>query len=76
MKACHSSVPVGPNVASSWWKIGCGSLTIVNTGALTGPLGAYLVDVIGDGVAVHRLKLRHGHWQSGHLVAEIPLQPI
>jgi len=53
-----------------------GSLTIVNTGALTGPLGAYLVDVIGNRVAVHRLKLRRGRWQPGHLVAEIPLQPI
>ena len=52
-----------------------GPLTVVNTGALTGPLGAYLVDLIGDRVAVHRLQLRRGRWQAGHLVAGFPLRP-
>lgn len=50
-----------------------GALTIVNTGAFTGPLGAYLVDVVGDRVAVHRLRLTRGRWQTGRLVDEIML---
>ncbi len=52
-----------------------GALTIINTGAFTGPLGAYVVDVAGDRVAVHRLKLRRGRWRLGHLVGEILLAP-
>ena len=52
-----------------------GALTVINTGALTGPLGAYLVDVIGDRVAVHRLRLTRGRWQPGRLVGEITLSP-
>ncbi|HQF38893.1 MAG TPA: metallophosphoesterase [Opitutaceae bacterium] len=52
-----------------------GALTVINTGAFTGPLGAYVVDVAGDRVAVHRLKLRRGRWQPGHLVGEMQLRP-
>jgi exonuclease SbcD len=52
-----------------------GGLTIVNTGAFTGPLGAYLVDLDGERATVRRLRLRHGRWQAGHLVADIPLRP-
>jgi len=52
------------------------SLTIINTGALTGPLGTYVVDVVGNGVTVRRLKLHRGSWQTGRLVAEVPLHPI
>ncbi|MFT3830021.1 MAG: metallophosphoesterase family protein [Opitutaceae bacterium] len=50
-----------------------GALTVVNTGAFTGPLGAFLVDLAGEHVAVRRLKLRHGRWHAGPLVAEILL---
>jgi exonuclease SbcD len=53
-----------------------GTLTIVNTGAFTGPLGAYLVDVVGDEVTVHRLKLRHGRWQAGPRVETVLLAPV
>ncbi len=52
-----------------------GALTIVNTGAFTGPLGAYLVDVVGDRVAVHRLRLTRGRWQAGRLAGQIVLSP-
>ncbi len=52
-----------------------GALTVVNTGAFTGPLGAYLVDVDAERVVVHRLKLRRGLWHAGPRVAEIPLRP-
>lgn len=52
-----------------------GDLTIINTGAFTGPLGAYLVDVAGDRLAVHRLKLDRGRWHPGRRVAEIALRP-
>lgn len=52
-----------------------GALTVVNTGAFTGPLGAYLVDLVGEQVAVRRLRLHHGRWHPGGLVAEIPLRP-
>lgn len=53
-----------------------GALTIVNTGAFTGPLGAYLVDLVGDRVAVRRLRLLRGCWQAGDLVREIALSPV
>ncbi len=53
-----------------------GALTIVNTGAFTGPLGAYLVDLAGEIVAVRRLRLARGRWHPGRLVAEIPLRAI
>ena len=52
-----------------------GALTIINTGAFTGPLGAYVVDVAGDCVTVHRLKLRQGRWYPSHLVCETQLRP-
>lgn len=52
-----------------------GDLTIVNTGAFTGPLGAFMVDVAVEQVTVHRLKLRRDLWHAGHRVAEIALRP-
>lgn len=52
-----------------------GELTIVNTGAFTGPLGAFMVDLVGDLVTVHRLKQRRRRWYPGRLVAQIPLHP-
>lgn len=48
-----------------------GALTVINTGAFTGPLGAHGVDLAGGRVAGHRLKLRQGRWQAGPLVGEV-----
>ena len=52
-----------------------GDLTVINTGAFTGPLGAYLVDIDGEHVAVHRLRLRRNLWYPGRTVAQITLRP-
>ncbi len=52
-----------------------GGLTVVNTGAFTGPLGAFVVDRVADHIAVRRLKLRRGLWQAGPLIGEVVLGP-
>jgi predicted phosphodiesterase len=50
-----------------------GGRVIINTGAFTGPLGAWIVDVEGDRIQVRRTEMRRGAWHPGRLVAEIPL---
>ena len=52
-----------------------GALTIVNTGAFSGPLGAYCVDVEADTVTVRRLQNRPDGWHAGSIVSTIPLAP-
>jgi predicted phosphodiesterase len=50
-----------------------GALTIINTGAFAGPLGAYAVDLEGATVTVRRVRQRAGRWHPGRVVAVIPL---
>lgn len=50
-----------------------GALTVVNTGAFAGPLGAYAVDLTENIVTVRRVRERTGRWFPGRVVATIPL---
>jgi predicted phosphodiesterase len=56
-----------------------GELTIINTGAFSGPLGAATVEWEGEVVKVRRLQQHQGAWHAGSLMREIPLaapQPL
>ncbi len=48
-------------------------LTIINTGAFTGPLGAATVEMSDDNVVVRRIHAKAGAWHAGKVLAEIPL---
>lgn len=50
-----------------------GPVTIVNTGAFTGPLGSATVELVNDTVSVRRLVERNGKWHPGPLMREIQL---
>jgi len=52
-----------------------GDLTIVNTGAFSGPLGAFCVDLAQDTVTVRRLKKQGSVWHPGPTHTTIPLAP-
>lgn len=50
-----------------------GKRTVINTGAFTGPLGAYAVDFEDETVTVKRIQLLNGSWHAGRVVSTIPL---
>lgn len=50
-----------------------GALTVINTGAFAGPLGAYAVDFKSDSVTVRRVGARGGRWVPGRVVARVGL---
>lgn len=52
-----------------------GDLTVVNTGAFSGPLGAYCVDLVDNTVSVRRVKNRKSEWYPGPVIQTIPLAP-
>lgn len=50
-----------------------GRHTIINTGAFSGPLGAFTVEYAQNNVTVRRVELRQRQWHPGKPVATIPL---
>ena len=50
-----------------------GPRTVINTGAFTGPLGAYAVDYADEVVTVKRIQSRDGAWHAGRIISTIPL---
>jgi predicted phosphodiesterase len=52
-----------------------GPLTVINTGAFSGPLGAFCVDLEGEIVTVRRLKKRADGWHAETIVTTIALAP-
>ncbi len=53
-----------------------GPLTVINTGAFSGPLGALCVDLIDETVVVRRLRRIRREWHPGAALATIPLAPV
>ncbi|MBT5901120.1 MAG: hypothetical protein HOH58_03320 [Opitutaceae bacterium] len=50
-----------------------GDRTVINTGAFTGPLGAYVVEYAEKLVTVRRIESRDRRWHPGKIVSTIPL---
>ena len=50
-----------------------GPRTVINTGAFTGPLGAYAVDYADEVVTVKRIQSGDGAWHAGRIISTIPL---
>ena len=50
-----------------------GPLTVVNTGAFTGPLGSYSVDYDREACVVRRLDQRDNRWHPGKTITTIQL---
>ncbi len=48
-------------------------LTVINTGAFTGPVGARAVDVQADRVEVRRIRFNAGAWHADRVLHTIPL---
>jgi hypothetical protein len=49
---------------------------VINTGAFTGPLGAYVVEYANELVTVRRIESRDRAWHPGKIVSTIPLASL